>query len=88
MRLKVARDKGKNMNLWLPLFLFWPGMGFLAVACTFLLLPVSILYPRKISIKKSFLGPAWLLLMFCRLRGFKIYLEEKKQNKELLLALI
>ena len=88
IRIRLARKKKKNYNLWLPLFLFWPGMGIFAIAATFLLLPISLLCPQKISFKKSLLGPAGLLILFCRTRGFRLHVEETNKNEELLFALI
>ena len=88
MGLRVARDQRKKLNLWLPLFLFWPGMGLFAIAGTLLLLPISLLYPKKISFKKSLFGPVGLLLLFCRLRGFRVHIEKTNKNEGLLFTLV
>ena len=31
MHLKVRRSARRRLNLWLPVFLLWPAMGFVAV---------------------------------------------------------
>jgi len=71
LRIRVMETRGKGIRLWLPIFLLWPLIGLM---CLFAPIVMAVCpgMRRRADVKAVPTSGLLLLILFCRLRGFRV----------------
>lgn len=72
MRLRIVDNGEKKVRLWLPLFLVWPFVLFLAIVLLPIVLLVALIGWGPRGVRRTALGAWYLYATVCNLRGLSI----------------